>query len=62
MQSETSRPLYRSAQVVWSSLTIVETLLTIRFVLKLLQANPDAACQYYHRNSICSMSLDHNYG
>lgn len=43
MQSETSRPLYRSAQIVWYGLSVIETLLAVRFVLKLLQANPDAA-------------------
>ncbi len=42
MISESSRPLYRGAQVVWYILSIVEALLGIRFVLKLLQANPDA--------------------
>ena len=43
MQSESSRPLYRGAQVVWYSLYLIETLLAIRFVLKLLGANPNAA-------------------
>lgn len=43
MQSESSRPLYRGAQIVWYSLYIIETLLIIRFLLKLLGANPDAA-------------------
>ena len=43
MQSETSRPLYRGAQVVWYSLYIIETLLIVRFLLKLLGANPGAA-------------------
>ncbi len=43
MQSEASRPLYRGAQVVWYSLYIIETLLIIRFLLKLLGANPEAA-------------------
>lgn len=42
MISESSRPLYRGAQVVWYALSVVEGLLAIRFVLKLLQANPDA--------------------
>lgn len=42
MISETSRPLYRSAQIVWYILSVIEGLLAIRFVLKLLQANPDA--------------------
>lgn len=43
MISESSRPLYRSAQVVWYVLSVVEGLLAIRFLMKLLQANPDAA-------------------
>ena len=42
MISESSRPLYRGAQVVWYTLSVVEGLLAIRFALKLLQANPDA--------------------
>jgi len=42
MISESSRPLYRGAQVVWYVLSLVEALLVIRFALKLLQANPDA--------------------
>lgn len=42
MISESSRPLYRGAQVVWYSLYVIEGLLAIRFVLKLLQANADA--------------------
>jgi hypothetical protein len=42
MQSESSRPLYRGAQVVWYSLYIIETLLIARFLLKLLGANPEA--------------------
>lgn len=42
MQSETSQPLYRSAQVVWYSLSVIEALLAVRFMLKLLQANPGA--------------------
>ena len=43
MQSESSRPLYRGAQVVSYGLYIIETLLIARFILKLLSANPDAA-------------------
>lgn len=42
MQSETSRPLYRGAQVIWYSLYIIEALLIGRFILKLLGANPEA--------------------
>jgi len=43
MISESSRPLYRGAQVVWYVLSVIEALLAVRFVLKLLQANPVAA-------------------
>ncbi len=43
MISESSRPLYRGAQVVWYGLYLIETLLAVRFVLKLLGANPNAA-------------------
>lgn len=43
MISETSRPLYRGVQLVWYFLYLVETLLAVRFVLKLLGANPGAA-------------------
>lgn len=43
MQSESSRPLYRGAQIVWYSLYIIEALLISRFLLKLLGANPEAA-------------------
>lgn len=42
MISESSRSLYRGAQVVWYVVSIVEGILVIRFVLKLLQANPEA--------------------
>lgn len=42
MVSDSSRPLYRGAQIVWYVLSVVETLLAIRFVLKLLQANSEA--------------------
>lgn len=42
MINESSRPLYRGAQIVWYILFLVQGLLAIRFVMKLLQANPDA--------------------
>lgn len=42
MISESSRPLYRSVQILWYTLSVIEILLVIRFVLKLLQANPEA--------------------
>ncbi len=40
---ERVRPLYRGAQIVWYILYIIETLLLLRFVLRLFGANPDAA-------------------
>jgi hypothetical protein len=36
------RPLYRGTQVVWYLLGFLETLLLIRFLLRLLGANPGA--------------------
>lgn len=43
MISESTRPLYRGAQIVWYVLSVIETILAVRFVFKLLQANPAAA-------------------
>ena len=40
--SPTTKPLYKGTQIVWYILGILETLLIIRFILKLLGANPDA--------------------
>ncbi len=40
--SPTTKPLYRGTQVVWYILGVLETLLAVRFILKLLGANPDA--------------------
>lgn len=42
MINESSRPLYRGAQIVWYVLFVVEVILMTRFVLKLLEANADA--------------------
>jgi predicted ferric reductase len=42
MQGDSTKPLYRGVQVVWYSLYIIEGLLAIRFLLKLLSANPEA--------------------
>jgi hypothetical protein len=39
---ESSKPLYRGTQIVWYFLAIIEALLVIRFILRLLQANPSA--------------------
>lgn len=40
--SPTTKPLFRSIQVVWYILGFLETLLLFRFFLKLLGANPEA--------------------
>jgi hypothetical protein len=40
--SPTTKPLYRGTQIVWYLVGIIEILLTFRFVLKLLGANPVA--------------------
>ena len=40
--SPTTKPLYRGTQIVWYVLGLLEVLLTFRFVLKLLAANPQA--------------------
>lgn len=37
-----TKPLYRGTQIVWYILGLVEALLAIRFLLKLLGANPAA--------------------
>lgn len=42
MIDQSSRPLFRGAQVVWYILFLVQGLLAIRFLLQALQANPDA--------------------
>jgi uncharacterized protein YggT (Ycf19 family) len=40
--SPTTKPLYRGTQIVWYVVGLLEVLLTFRFVLKLLAANPQA--------------------
>lgn len=40
--SPTTKPLYRGIQAVWYILGIIEVILTFRFGLKLLAANPSA--------------------
>lgn len=42
MINESTRSLYRSTQIVWYILFLIEGFLAMRFVLKLLQANPEA--------------------
>ena len=38
--SITTKPLYKGIQIVWYLLGLIEALLGLRFVLKLLGANP----------------------
>lgn len=38
----TTKPLFRGTQIIWYILTIIEVSLLLRFVLKLLAANPNA--------------------
>ncbi|NTW22989.1 YggT family protein [Candidatus Falkowbacteria bacterium] len=40
--SPSTKPLYRGTQIVWYLLGIIETLLALRFILKLFGANPGA--------------------
>jgi len=40
--SPTTKPLYRGTQIVWYILGLIEILLLSRFVLKFLDANPEA--------------------
>ena len=40
--SSTTQPLYRGTQVVWYIVGLIEVLLSFRFVLKFLGANPGA--------------------
>ena len=40
--SPTTKPLYFGTQIVWYILGVIETLLALRFILKLLAANPSA--------------------
>jgi len=40
--SPTTKPLYRGTQIVWYILGLIEVLLALRFILKLMAANPSA--------------------
>lgn len=40
--STTVKPLYRGTQIVWYVLYVIEALLTFRFLLKFIGANPGA--------------------
>lgn len=39
---DTQKPLYRGTQIVWYLLMLIEAFLLLRFILRLLQANPGA--------------------
>jgi hypothetical protein len=41
-QSPTTKPLFRGTQIVWYVLSLLEVLLALRFILKLMGANPQA--------------------
>lgn len=40
--SSTTKPIYRSTQIIWYILGIIEALLAFRFIFKLFGANPEA--------------------
>ncbi len=40
--SRSTKPLYRSTQIVWYLLALLQVLLAFRFILKLTGANPEA--------------------
>ena len=40
--SSTTKPIFKSTQIVWYLLGLLEVLLAFRFVLKLMGANPEA--------------------
>ncbi|MFP4022748.1 MAG: YggT family protein [Candidatus Paceibacterota bacterium] len=42
MENDSTKSLYKGVQIVWYALYLIEGLLAIRFVLKLLSANPEA--------------------
>lgn len=42
MVDNNTKPLFRGTQIVWYILTVIEAFLLLRFVLKLLGANPAA--------------------
>src|SRR3989344_7210074 len=37
------RPLYRGTQITWYIVSVIESLLLFRFLLRLISANPEAA-------------------
>ncbi|MFA5742831.1 MAG: YggT family protein [Candidatus Paceibacterota bacterium] len=40
--SSTTKPIYRGTQIIWYLLYFIEAILALRFVLKLLGANPES--------------------
>ncbi len=40
--SKTTKPIYRGTQIIWYILGVIEAVLALRFILKLLGANPGA--------------------
>ena len=40
--SPTTKSLFKGTQIVWYLLSLLETLLALRFIFKLMGANPDA--------------------
>jgi uncharacterized protein YggT (Ycf19 family) len=40
--SRTTKPLFRGTQIIWYIAGLINTLLAVRFILKLLNANPNA--------------------
>ncbi len=40
--SKTTKPIYRGTQIVWYILSVIEVVIALRFILKLLAANPGA--------------------
>lgn len=41
--SPTTKPIFQASQLIWYLLTLIESLLLLRFFLKLLEANPNAS-------------------
>lgn len=42
MVNNSTKPLFRGTQIIWYILMVIEAILLLRFVLKLLAANPNA--------------------
>jgi hypothetical protein len=48
--SPAAKPLYRGTQIIWYLLGLVEVILALRFLLKILGANPLAGFSYFIYN------------